>query len=136
MNEKSDVFSFGIVLLELITGRHAVLKGNPYMHILEWLTPELEGGDVSRILDPRLQGKFDASSGWKALGIAMSCTAPSSIQRPTMSVVLAELRQCFRMESPSDREIFVAPRPVCNEFYCSTEACSLDSESFTYPFPR
>ncbi|TKY44537.1 LRR receptor serine/threonine-protein kinase [Spatholobus suberectus] len=137
LNEKSDIYSFGIVLLELITGRPAILKGNPIMHILEWIRPELERGDLSRILDPRLQGKFDASSGRRALGIAMACSASTSIQRPTMSVVLAELKQCLKLESPSDTaEIFVAPTQVYSEFYSSSEAYSYNSESITYSFPR
>ncbi|XP_020220842.1 probable LRR receptor-like serine/threonine-protein kinase At4g29180 isoform X2 [Cajanus cajan] len=138
LNEKSDIYSFGIVLLELITGRPAILKslGNPLMHILEWIRSELEGGDLSRILDPRLQGKFDTSSGWKALGIAMACSASTSNQRPTMNVVLAELKQCLKLESPNETEIFVAPKQVYNEFYSSSEAFSCDSESITYPFPR
>lgn len=136
LNEKSDIYSFGVVLLELITGLPAILKGKPSIHILEWIRPELERGDLSRILDPRLQGKFDASSGWKALGIALACTASTSIQRPTMSVVLAELKQCIKMESPSGSEISLAPRQICSEFCSSSEAFSMDSDSITYPYPR
>ncbi|KAK7245498.1 hypothetical protein RIF29_40344 [Crotalaria pallida] len=138
LSEKSDVYSFGIVLLELITGRPAVLKGKPSMHILEWLTRELERGDLSTIIDPRLQGKYDSTSGWKAIRIAMACTASTSIQRPTMSIVLAELKQCFKIELPSDTQIFVDPRPRLpySEFYSSSEAYSLDSDSITSPYPR
>jgi len=137
LNEKSDIFSFGIVLLELITGRPAIFKGNKIMHILEWIRPELGRGELSKILDPRLQGKFGANSGWRALGIAMACSASTSIQRPTMSVVIAELKQCLAIESPSDTETFVPPpKQVYTEFYSSSEAYSYDSESITYPFPR
>ncbi|KAJ1421043.1 Serine-threonine/tyrosine-protein kinase, catalytic domain [Sesbania bispinosa] len=144
LNEKSDIYSFGIVLLELITGRPAIIKGNSSIHILQWLRPELESKDLSRILDPRLEGEFDASAGWKALGIAMACTGSPSIQRPTMSVVVRELKQCIKEDSsmaisqqPSDGEIFVAPTQVYSEFFCSSsEAYSLDSEFITNPVPR
>ncbi|XP_019436214.1 PREDICTED: probable LRR receptor-like serine/threonine-protein kinase At4g29180 [Lupinus angustifolius] len=138
LNEKSDVYSFGIVLLELITGRPAVLKGKILMHILEWITHEVERGDLSRIIDPRLQDKYDASSVWKAIGIAMACTASTSIQRPTMSVVLAELKHCFKMDLPSQNHIFVdsRPRQSYTEFYSSSEPYSMDSDSITHPFPR
>ncbi|CAJ1951573.1 unnamed protein product [Sphenostylis stenocarpa] len=137
LNEKSDIYSFGVVLLELITGRPAIFKGTRVMHILEWIRPELERGELSRILDPRLQGKFGASSGWRAVGIAMACSASTSIQRPTMSVVIAELKQCLALESPCDTETFVPPpKQVYTEFYSSSETYSYDSESTTYPFPR
>ncbi|XP_027925064.1 probable LRR receptor-like serine/threonine-protein kinase At4g29180 [Vigna unguiculata] len=137
LTEKSDIYSFGIVLLELITGRPAIFKGNTIMHILEWLRPELERGELNKILDPRLQGKFGANSGWRALGIALQCSASTSIQRPTMSVVIAELKQCLTMESPSNTETFVPPpKQIYTEFYSSSEAHSYDSESITYSFPR
>ncbi|XP_012574797.1 probable LRR receptor-like serine/threonine-protein kinase At4g29180 isoform X2 [Cicer arietinum] len=137
LNEKSDIYSYGVVLLELITGLPAVMKGKPSIHILEFVIPQLEKGEISRIIDPRLQGKFDINSGWKALGLAIACTASTSIQRPTMSAVLSELKQCVKLESHNDSEIFVAPRHIYSELYSSSEAFkSIDSESMTYSFPR
>ncbi|MED6190560.1 hypothetical protein PIB30_107079 [Stylosanthes scabra] len=137
LNEKSDIYSFGIVLLELITGQTAVLKGEQRMHILDWVRPELESKDLRRVMDPRLQGEYDENSAWKALGIAISCSASTSIQRPTMSVVLSELKQCLKMEFPGgSSEAIVVPRNLFCEFYSSSEAYSMDSESITYPFPR
>lgn len=138
MNEKSDIYSFGIVLLELITGLPAILKVKPSsIHILEWIRPHLQREDLSKIIDPRLQGNFDTRSGWQALGLALACTSSPSIHRPTMSVVLTELKMCTKMKSPSDREIFVAPRQIYSDFCSSSEAFnSMDSESITYPYPR
>jgi len=54
-----------------------------------------------------------------------------------MSVVIAELKQCLTMESPSNTETFVPPpKQIYTEFYSSSEAHSYDSESITYSFPR
>ncbi|XP_058747340.1 probable LRR receptor-like serine/threonine-protein kinase At4g29180 isoform X2 [Vicia villosa] len=138
LNEKSDIYSYGIVLLELITGLPAVIKGKPSIHILEFVRPHLaEKSDLSNIIDPRLQGKFDEDSCWKILGLALSCTASTSIQRPTMSVVLSELKQCVKMEFPSDREISEPSRHIYSEYYTSSDAFnSMESESMTHPFPR
>ncbi|KAI4350757.1 hypothetical protein L6164_005178 [Bauhinia variegata] len=136
LNEKSDIYSFGIVLLELITGQPAVLKGEELIHIVQWVQNELENGDWRIIIDPSLQGKFDASSMRKAFGIAMACTESTSIHRPSMSFVLAELKQCLQMDFPTQSEVVVVPRQIYSELYSSSEPLSLDSESITHPFPR
>ncbi|XP_039158979.1 senescence-induced receptor-like serine/threonine-protein kinase [Eucalyptus grandis] len=96
INKKSDVYSFGIVLFELITGRPPIMRswdGRTNMHILKWLIPIVESGDIQSIMDPRLQGEFDINSAWKVVEIAMSCTRPTSIQRPDINHVLAELKE-------------------------------------------
>jgi len=114
-----------------------VIKGKPSKHILEFVRPRLNKDDLSKVIDPRLGGKFDVNSGRKVLGLAIACTASTSIQRPTMSVVLSELKQCIQRESYSDREIFVPPRNIYSEFYSSSDAFnSVDSESMTYPVAR
>ncbi|KAF8044266.1 hypothetical protein BT93_A2301 [Corymbia citriodora subsp. variegata] len=94
-DKKSDVYSFGIVLFELITGQPAIMRsrdGSSFKHILEWLIPIIESGDILRILDPRLQGEFNINSAWKVVEIAMSCTQPRAIDRPDINHVLAELK--------------------------------------------
>ena len=50
------------------------------------------------IVDSRLQGDFDINSAWKALETAISCIPPTSIQRPNMSQVLVELKECLETE--------------------------------------
>ncbi|XP_039158261.1 putative leucine-rich repeat receptor-like serine/threonine-protein kinase At2g19230 [Eucalyptus grandis] len=94
-DKKSDVYSFELYF-ELITGQPAVMRsqdGCDFIHILEWLIPIIESGDIHRIMDPRLQGKFNINSAWKVVEIAMSCTQPRAIQRPDINHVLAELRE-------------------------------------------
>ncbi|XP_054782567.1 probable leucine-rich repeat receptor-like protein kinase At2g28990 [Prosopis cineraria] len=99
LNKKSDVYSFGIILLELITGRPAIMgtRGNTN-HISNWVRPRLESGDIQSIVDPRLEGKFNAASAWKFLEIGISCIPPISIQRPDMGHVVAELKECLASE--------------------------------------
>ncbi|XP_023912841.2 putative leucine-rich repeat receptor-like serine/threonine-protein kinase At2g19230 isoform X2 [Quercus suber] len=98
-SKKSDVYSFGIVLLELITGRPAIMRGlEKNTHILDWIYPIIESGDIQSVVDPRLQGKFHTNSAWKAVEIALSCIPPIASQRPDISQVLAELKECLALE--------------------------------------
>ncbi|XP_034696439.1 putative leucine-rich repeat receptor-like serine/threonine-protein kinase At2g19230 [Vitis riparia] len=96
LTEKSDVYSFGIVLLELISGQPAIIKSSESstIHIVQWVRPLLEMGDIGGIVDPRLNEDFDTNSAWKAVETAIGCVVHSSSERPTMSDVVAKLKEC------------------------------------------
>jgi hypothetical protein len=66
------------------------------------VSPLVERGDIQSIIDPRLQGKFSINCAWKALEIALSCVPPTSKQRPDMSDILGELKECLAMEMSSE----------------------------------
>ncbi|GMY34485.1 probable LRR receptor-like serine/threonine-protein kinase At1g05700 [Fagus crenata] len=106
LNEKSDVYSFGVVLLEIITGQTAIIKNPEKVHVIQWVSPMLERGDVKNIVDPRLEGDLDINSVWKAIEVAMACVSPTSIERPTMTYVVIELEQCLAMELARRQEGF------------------------------
>ncbi|XP_057966979.1 probable LRR receptor-like serine/threonine-protein kinase At4g29180 isoform X2 [Malania oleifera] len=135
LNEKSDVYSFGVVLLELITGKPAIIRNNEQIHIVQWVSPLLEMGEIRSIVDQRLQGEFNVNSVRKALEIAMACTTSSSTQRVPMSFVLTELKDCLAIElakgSLGLREEFSATSSN------STEVFSTDTtDSMTVPSAR
>ncbi|KAK3409288.1 hypothetical protein EUGRSUZ_J01421 [Eucalyptus grandis] len=103
--KKSDVYSFGVVLFELITGHPAIIRSpeGSSMHILHWVTPLIERGDIQSIVDPRLNGQFSINSAWKAVEIAMSCVPTIAVQRPDIDRVLSELKECLTAEISSGR---------------------------------
>jgi len=97
--EMSDVYSFGIVLLEIITNQRVIDKTREKPHITEWTAFMLNRGDITRIMDPNLNGDYNSHSVWRALELAMSCANPSSENRPSMSQVVAELKECLISEN-------------------------------------
>ncbi|KAF3518638.1 hypothetical protein DY000_02059929 [Brassica cretica] len=84
LTEKSDIYSFGIVLLEIITNQPVIDKTRERTHINEWAVLMLTKGDIRNIIDPKLMGDYDTNSAWKTLELALGCVNPSSNRRPTM----------------------------------------------------
>ncbi|XLS70160.1 hypothetical protein HN51_027025 [Arachis hypogaea] len=106
LNKKSDIYSTGIILLELISGRPAIsreAKGEA-IHILEWVRPIFESGDdddIQNIVDSRLlQGEFNVDSARKVVQIAVSCASPTAAERPDINQVLVELKECLSFDTP------------------------------------
>ncbi|CAA7032173.1 unnamed protein product [Microthlaspi erraticum] len=99
LGEKSDVYSFGIVLLEIITNQLVIDRNRRKSHITHWVGSELNGGDIAKIMDPKLNGDYDSRSAWRALELAMACADPTSAKRPTMSHVVIELKECLVSEN-------------------------------------
>ncbi|XP_013607061.1 PREDICTED: probable LRR receptor-like serine/threonine-protein kinase PAM74 [Brassica oleracea var. oleracea] len=98
LGEKSDVYSFGIVLLEMITNQPVIDQSRERSHIAQWVGFELNRGDITRIIDPNLHRDYESRSVWRVLELAMSCVNPSSLNRPNMSQVANELKECLASE--------------------------------------
>nr|VDD08262.1 unnamed protein product [Brassica rapa] len=71
--DPDDVYSFGIVLLEIITGQPVIEQSREKPYIVEWAKSMIANGDIDSIMDLNLHREYDKSSSWKALELAMSC---------------------------------------------------------------
>uniref|UniRef100_A0A9I9DXH0 Protein kinase domain-containing protein n=1 Tax=Cucumis melo TaxID=3656 RepID=A0A9I9DXH0_CUCME len=91
---KSDIYSFGVVLLELITGRKAIDHTRPSneLSLVAWARPLFR--DRKRFIvmaDPRLDGQFPIRGLYQALAIAAMCLQEQPTMRPSISEVVAAL---------------------------------------------
>ncbi|XBJ26818.1 hypothetical protein VPH35_004170 [Triticum aestivum] len=99
LTNKSDVYSFGVVLLEIVTGRPHILNDPEPISITEWAQKCLSQGNIEGVVDARMRGEHDINGVWKAADIALKCTAQTPMQRPTMTEVVAQLKECLELET-------------------------------------
>nr|BAD28576.1 leucine-rich repeat protein kinase-like [Oryza sativa Japonica Group] len=96
LTESSDVYSFGIVLLEIATGESPILPG--LGHIVQRVKNKVASGNISLVVDARLGDAYDVSSMWKVVDTALLCTTDIGAQRPTMAAVVAQLKESLALE--------------------------------------
>ncbi|KAL2253619.1 protein NSP-INTERACTING KINASE 3 [Sesamum indicum] len=93
-SEKTDVFGFGILLLELITGQKAVDFGrgtNQKGVILDWVKKLHQEGKLNLMVDKDLKNDFDRVELEEMVQVALLCTQFNPSHRPKMSEVLRML---------------------------------------------
>ncbi|KAG5582167.1 hypothetical protein H5410_052794 [Solanum commersonii] len=101
---KSNVWSFGIVLLELLTGRKNLdgRYSKEERNLIKWTRPFLaDDGRLSLIMDPQLKGRFPAKAARTVADIAQRCLQKDPSERPTMRTIFDQLKTVQVMKCPS-----------------------------------
>ncbi|PON75898.1 Mitogen-activated protein kinase kinase kinase [Parasponia andersonii] len=110
VDEKTDVFAFGVFLLEIISGRKPVDGSHQSLHT--WAKPILKQGEIEKLVDPKLGGAYDVTQ-LKRLAFAASlCIRAATKWRPTISKVLEVME-----EGEIDQERWKMPEEEQEEFW-------------------
>ncbi|KAK1380168.1 receptor-like cytosolic serine/threonine-protein kinase RBK2 [Heracleum sosnowskyi] len=90
VDEKTDVFAFGVLVLELITGRPAIDKSQKSLVMVA--RPLIIKKSFEELVDPLLAGVYDAEQMNRMVAVAFMCINEFSTERPQMSQVIRFLK--------------------------------------------
>ncbi|CAN1287875.1 Probable receptor-like protein kinase At1g80640 [Linum perenne] len=94
LTEKSDVYAYGIVLLELLLGRRPVEKLAPAhcQSIVTWAMPQLTNRDMlPNIVDPVIKDTIDEKYLFQVAAVAVLCVQPEPSYRPLITDIVHSL---------------------------------------------
>ncbi|KAK1326009.1 L-type lectin-domain containing receptor kinase VII.1 [Acorus calamus] len=83
--DKTDVFGFGVLVLEVVCGRRPIGEDGS-QPLIEWVLGLMEGGDLVSALDPwiRRTREYDEEEVTRVLKVGLLCTCTDPMTRPSM----------------------------------------------------
>ncbi|XVE49721.1 hypothetical protein DITRI_Ditri01bG0103800 [Diplodiscus trichospermus] len=105
LTDKSDAYSFGVVLFELLCGREVLDGEDNQKFLIHRVCECMRNGAIYQAIDPFLKGKIAPSSLQKFLEIAFSCIRLRGIQRPALGEVEATLELALELQNRADSEM-------------------------------
>ncbi|GAU20413.1 hypothetical protein TSUD_12310 [Trifolium subterraneum] len=110
---KVDIYSYGVILMEMITGRRAIENSQPEenIHLVAWFRRMLLNKDsFDKVIDPAMNiNEEGLKSLWTIAGLASQCCAREPHQRPNMGHivnVLAPLVEIWKPAEPDDDDMY------------------------------
>ncbi|ERN03417.1 protein STRUBBELIG-RECEPTOR FAMILY 3 isoform X1 [Amborella trichopoda] len=103
---QSDVYCFGVVMLELLTGRKPFDRERPRGEhsLVRWAAPQLHDIEaLSKMVDPALSGNYPAKSLSRFADIISLCVQPEPEFRPPMSEIVQALVRMIQRENPTNK---------------------------------
>ncbi|CAM6009843.1 unnamed protein product [Sphagnum balticum] len=100
LSEKVDVFSFGVLVLEIVSGRKNIERtlNEDRIYLLEWVWKLHEGNKLLELVDPKVNTRNHEEEILHVIKIGLLCVQSIASKRPSMSRIVAMLQGDMEME--------------------------------------
>ncbi|CAO2831785.1 unnamed protein product [Amaranthus hypochondriacus] len=132
LTEKVDVFAFGVVALELVSGRSNcdASLGREQVYLLDWAWHLFENGRELELADKRLKD-FNQAEVKRVIAVAFLCTQTSPAQRPIMSRVLAMLSGDVEVGSIPSKPTYLVDFEFDDSSFMTSEASEYSKVAYS-----
>ncbi|XP_025015077.2 G-type lectin S-receptor-like serine/threonine-protein kinase RKS1 isoform X1 [Ricinus communis] len=129
---KSDVYSYGVILLEVIAGK----KNNNFCpedsssSLIEYAWEMWIEDRALEIIDSSLKESYDSHEALRCIQIGLLCVQANEMDRPTMSNVLLMLSSEISLPSPK-QSAFIVSKRFYNDCVREERSCSVNETTIT-----
>ncbi|KAH1206144.1 putative serine/threonine-protein kinase PIX13 [Glycine max] len=119
---KSDVYGFGVVLLEILTGMRAFDPKRPtgQHNLVLWTKPLLSSKKkLKKIMDTKIEGQYSLEAAWQAAQLTLKCLKSVPEERPSMKDVVEALEAIEAIQNPQFA-VYISTTPSAGSCH---EAC-------------
>ncbi|KAF5787240.1 putative protein kinase RLK-Pelle-DLSV family [Helianthus annuus] len=129
LTDKADVYSFGIVALEIVSGKSNTnyRPKEEFVYLLDWAYVLQEQENLLELVDPGLGSNYSKKEALRMLDIALLCTNPSPTLRPAMSTVVSMLEG----KIPIQKQVVKRGAMDADMRFRAFELLSQDSQTLT-----
>ncbi|XP_073393347.1 light-sensor Protein kinase-like isoform X1 [Physcomitrium patens] len=112
LTQKSDMYSFGVVLMEVLCARRAIHPALPreQVNLGEWAMLLKKAGKLDQIVDEKIRHQISPDTLNKFVDTALKCVEKQGVNRPSMVEVLSNLEYCLHLHEVSQGYVDV-PSP-------------------------
>ncbi|KAK7265672.1 hypothetical protein RJT34_33295 [Clitoria ternatea] len=136
MTEKADIYSFGVLAVEIVCGKRnsAYIPGST--SLLQSVWKNYKAGNILASIDPALHGKLKIEEASNALQVGLLCTQCSVTLRPSMSEVVQMLtKKDFIIPSPMEQPFIHSTVLILDDSLTSTSARSSFHSTTSFLIP-
>jgi serine/threonine protein kinase len=126
LTQKSDIYSFGVVLVEVLCARPVVCPALPreQANLADWAMQQHRRGMLHKIIDPHIVDTISPQSLKTFMHIAEKCLADHGVDRPSMGDVLWHLEHTLQLQ-------LTTPASEINGVHGDSRANSISSNQHT-----